>query len=533
MDQSNTPQDHQITSGRHISFWMASADAATTQPLREDLQADIVIVGGGLGGLTTAYCLAKAGKEVILLEDGSLGSGETGRTTAHITVALDDRYYNLIRASGLEKTRLQAESHAAAIEFIEKVANEENISCDFERVSGFLFLHPSDDADSLEKERDACLEAGVNINPVAHVPALLQERSGLEFPRQAQFHPMKYLLGLQQAVERYGGRIFTGTHVSEVSKQGVVTSSGFTVTANHIVVATNAPINSRFIMPMKQFPYRTYVIGALVKKDALPRALWWDAGNYDMDSEVAPYHYVRLQRYDDAFDLLIAGGEDHPTGMTFDIDVPEEERYRRLENWTREFFPIEEIAYRWSGQVMEPHDGIGYIGRNPMDADNVYIITGDSGNGMTHCTIGGMLVSDLILDKPNPWEKVYSPARLTLSESGIILKKIFEEIKSQFKLSPEKIENHELYALVPGEGKLVSIDGKTYGVHKSHDGHLYAVSARCTHLGCTVAWNNDEKTWDCPCHGSRFACDGKVINGPANFDLPSHTEILPDNLGKS
>lgn len=511
------------TAGAHTPVWTAENEEPL-HPLRENVSADVVIVGGGLAGMTTAYLLAKAGKSVVLVEDGRPGSGETGRTTAHLTAALDDRYYNLEKAVGEAKSRLMAESHLAAINFIAETADREQISCDFERVSGFLFLHPSDKEDALKKEYEATQRAGLYTNPVEKVPALKKEVSGLEFPSQAQFHPLKYLRGLEQAIVKYGGRIFTGTHAQEVTKEGIQTTEGYRVEASHIVVATNAPVNSRFIMPMKQFAYRSYVIGGLVEKGLLPQALWWDTGDYTMDSDVAPYHYVRLHRYNESHDLLICGGEDHPTGITTDTDVPEHQRYANLERWAREYFPISEVIYKWSGQVMEPHDGIAFIGRSPMDAPNIYMITGDSGNGMTHATIGGMLVSDLILERQNPWESVYSPSRITLSETGIVLKKLFEELKSQWQISPQKAAEHEISQILPGEGKLLSIDGKTYGVHKSANGKIYAVSARCTHLGCTVLWNADEKSWDCPCHGSRFSGDGKVINGPANIDLPSYFE---------
>jgi len=512
----------EITAGQNTSYWTSTAPSPATNPLKENLKTEVVIVGGGLAGLSTAYCLSQAGKQVVVVEDGNLGSGETGRTTAHLVTALDHRYYDLEKTFGEEKTKLVAESHHMAIDFVEKTIQKEKIECGFERLPGYLFQNPSDKGNSLEKELAAATKAGLNVKIIDNTPGI--EGRALCFYDQAQFHPLLYIEGLSRAIQEKGGKIFTGTHAAKIDHEGITTTDGFEVKADHVVVATNSPVNNLLTMFVKQYAYRTYVIGALIPKDSLPKALWWDTGDFGKDAQYAPYHYFRTQSYDDQHDLLIAGGEDHPTGTTEADHIPEENRYKLLEDWTKQYFSIKEIKYRWSGQVLEPMDGISFIGRNPLDHSNVYIITGDSGIGMTHCTFGSLLITDLILGKENKWEKLYNPNRFTLSEAGSALALIKEDViyllKKWFYTG-----SVELDSIKNGEAGIVKLDGKKCGVYRDEIGKLFMVSAECTHLKCMVVWNNDEKTWDCPCHGSRFSYDGKVMNGPANSDLPSYSGL--------
>lgn len=473
--------------------------------------AEVCVIGAGIAGLTTAYLLARLGISVIVLDDGPILSGETERTTAHLTYALDDRYFELERLHGEKGARLAAESHSAAIDAIEEIITTENILCDFERLDGYLFTPPGESPQILERELIAAHRAGLSaVERVSRVPIpSFDTGPALRFPRQAQFHPLKYLAALAQAFLKYKGRIYTETHVTAVEggePARIETQGGHIVSAGAVVVATNTPVNDRMLIHTKQAAYRTYVIGATIPRGSIPKGLYWDTPD--------PYHYVRLQSSEQS-DLLIIGGEDHKTGQADDGQA----RYLRLEEWARARFPmIESIAYRWSGQVMEPVDGLAFIGRNPLDKKNVYIVTGDSGNGMTHGTIAGILISDLIAGRENAWAELYDPARKTLGA----VKDFAQENLNVAAQYVEKItagRGQDPAAILPGTGTVFRHGLRKDALCRDEDGRLYEFSAVCPHLGCIVAWNTMEQTWDCPCHGSRFDKDGTVLNGPAISNL--------------
>ena len=496
-------------SGTTTSVWMATGDVPAGEPLAGDASADVCVVGAGIAGLTTGYLLAREGRSVVILDDGPVAGGETCRTTAHLVNALDDRYYELERLHGERGARLAAESHTAAIDQIEEFITEESIDCDFERLDGYLFVPPGDSTEQLGWELRAAHRAGLTeVEYVERVPYDGYDfGAALRFPYQGQFHILKYMSGLAAAFVRRGGRIHTRTHAAEIvggDDAHVKTADGHTVRASSLVVATNTPVNDLVAIHTKQAPYRTYVIGARVARGSVPRMLLWDTPD--------PYHYLRLQSVAEGHDVLIVGGEDHKTGQAEDYD----ERFRRLEEWTRERFPaVESVEYRWSGQVMEPVDGLGFIGRNPLDSDNVYIATGDSGNGMTHGTIAGLLLRDLITGRENEWAKLYDPSRISL-RAGLEWSKENLNVAVQYAdlLTGGEVESAEEVAA--GSGAILRRGLKKVAVYRDEAGALHERSAACTHLGCVVAWNDREKSWDCPCHGSRFHCaDGHVLNGPA------------------
>lgn len=509
-----------ITSGVHNSYWIDDLPALQFIPLRENLQADVVIIGGGMAGVSIAYRLTQLGTRVVLVEDGNIGSGESGRTTAHLASALDDRYYELERIFGKEGARHAAESHQAAIDFIEQTVRNEDIDCDFERVPGYLFLHATDKEESLEKEYHAAKAAGLDVALIDNIPGLSAKGPGLVFANQAQFHPLKYLNGLCNVIMNRGGKLFTSTKAVKIDNTGIETDGGFRVDAAHVVVATNTPVNDKYAIHFKQFAYRTYVIGGLLPKGSREHALWWDTGDFKANSSLPPYHYCRLQPYNDTHDLLICGGEDHTTGLAFAQHIADEERYSQLECWSREKFGITDVIYRWSGQVMEPMDSLAYIGRNPGDEDNVFIVTGDSGNGLTHATIAALLIPDLIVGNVNRWKKIYDPQRVKFFRSGKTwLKEFVGGLLRYMREYPYDADVVEISTIRQGEGKIVELGNNKYGVYRDEDDDLHIVSAVCTHLNCIIQWNSDEKSWDCPCHGSRYTYKGKVINGPANKDL--------------
>jgi glycine/D-amino acid oxidase-like deaminating enzyme/nitrite reductase/ring-hydroxylating ferredoxin subunit len=509
-------------SERTVSSWMATAPTPALSPLDHADQADVCIVGAGIAGLSTAYLLASAGKSVLVLDDGPVGGGQTQRTTAHLSNAIDDRYVEIERLHGQDGAHRAAESHSAAIEKIAWIVSTEGIACDFERVDGYLFVPPGESTDILDAELEAAQRAGLkDVEKLPHLPASFDGGPCLRFPRQAQFHPLKYLSGLASALRKKGGRIFTGTHAQRISGGFVPvvdTAKGPKVTCSAVVVATNTPVNDRVAIHTKQAPYLTYVIAAPVPRGSVTKALYWDTAD--------PYHYVRLQTLDglprdaaylatEPSDLLIVGGEDHKTGQADDHD----ERSRRLEAWARLRFPrMGQVAYRWSGQVMEPVDGLAFIGPNPGDEPHVYIATGDSGMGMTHGTIAGILLTDLILGRTNPWATLYDPARKTLRSAGEFTRQNLN-VAMQYGAWLKPGDVASVTEILPDQGAVISRGLHKVAVYRDTANALHQMSATCPHLGCVVAWNDMEKTWDCPCHGSRFNACGKVINGPANKGL--------------
>jgi Rieske Fe-S protein len=290
--------------------------------------------------------------------------------------------------------------------------------------------------------------------------------------------------------------------------------------AAHIVVATNTPFNDRVKLHTKQAAYRTYVVGFEVPRNSFPPVLLWDMAD--------PYHYVRAVR-GEAHDVVIVGGEDHKTGQADDPEM----RYQRLESWARaRLAGLGAMRYRWSGQLMEPVDALGFIGRNPFDDDNVYVVTGDSGDGMTHGTIAGMLIGDLIAGRANPWQRLYDPARKSIRAAATYVEENANFVGHMVRDWVRGGEVHDRADIPPGEGAIIREGLSTHAVYRDPRGDLHELSAVCTHLGCVVQWNSGEKSWDCPCHGSRFAVDGAVLHGPANSPLPAiQAEAAPPPEG--
>jgi glycine/D-amino acid oxidase-like deaminating enzyme/nitrite reductase/ring-hydroxylating ferredoxin subunit len=418
-----------------------------------------------------------------------------------------------------------AESHTAAIDCAERIVREHKIDCNFERLNGYLFLPPGGSVRELMQELEAIHRAGLrDVERVDSVPnTKIASDAVLRFPQQAQFHPLKYLNGLARVIVDLGAQIFTGTRVVSVEDGDTVkvkTPEGYTISAQAAVVATNCPINDRLVIHSKQAPYATYVICLRVTRQ-VDHALFWDTAltAEDEKQEIGPvpYHYVRLAR-DEEGDVLMIGGEDHKTGQAEDW----EQRFAKLERWARDRFPfIGEITDRWSGQVMEPVDGVAYIGRNPGE-QNVYVVTGDSGNGITHGILAGSLIFDLVAGRENPWAKLYEPSRKTL-KPRVLADYVAENanVAAQFRDYVTSGSVKALNEIKPGEGAVLRDGAKKIAAYRDDSGKLHALSAVCPHLKCVVRWDGCEKTWDCPCHGSRFDAFGCVLNGPAVSDLES------------
>jgi glycine/D-amino acid oxidase-like deaminating enzyme/nitrite reductase/ring-hydroxylating ferredoxin subunit len=498
------------------SVWAKTVKRPRGSTLSANVEADVCIVGAGIAGLTTGYLLTQAGKKVVLLDDGQIASGMTEVTSAHLSNAIDDRFTEIEKWHGEKGSALAAQSHGASIQQIESIVEELQIDCDFARVGGYLFLAPEHELEMLERELAASLRAGMDAEMVPRAPLDYDTGPAIRYPNQARFHPLKYLIGLADAIKQGGGRIYTNTHADHIEggEEAKIEVGKHLVRAGSVVVATNTPINDMYAIHTKQAPYMTYCIGVLVPKGTINDALYWDT--------LKAYHYVRLQpmldgdgKQSDAYDLLIVGGEDHKSGQADDTT----QRHARLEAWTRARFPMaEEVEFTWAGQCMETIDGLAFIGPNPMDKDNVFIVTGDSGMGLTHGTIAGMLLTDLIQGKENPWAKLYDPSRKPVRAMAGFAKENLN-VAAQYTdwVAPSEVES--VRDIEPDSGAVLRRGMARVAVYRDKSGKCHELSAVCPHLQCIVHWNGAEKSWDCPCHGSRFTKDGKVINGPSNVDL--------------
>ena len=478
--------------------------------LDEDVFADVVVVGAGIAGLSTAVRLAEEGQRVVVLDRAGVGAGETGRTTAHLTAVLDARFVRLEQLHGEEGARLAAESHAAAIADIERRAGACALDCGFRRVDGYLFEEEPDRREALFAEAEAASRAGVSVDVMPRAPLAFDTVACLRFRGQAQIHPLRYLQALVRAIEAQGGRLYRGeaTRFEDGAPARVETAEGRVLTGRALVVATDSPVNDRVVIHTKQPSYRSYVV-AFARGGELPPGLFWDTAD--------PYHYVRCSG-----ERVIVGGEDHRTGQEDDADA----RYARLEQWARQRFrSLGPVTHRWSGQVQEPVDGLGYIGRNPGDR-GVYVATGFSGNGMTHGALAGRILTDLILERENPWAALYDPGRIRLRAAATFVRET-ANTAAQYKDLVTPGEVGDVDDVAPGAGAVLR-DGLTKtAVYRDEAGVVHARSAICPHLGCVVAWNGGEKTWDCPCHGSRFDVDGAVLHGPAISGLAEASHDAP------
>ncbi|MFB1481237.1 FAD-dependent oxidoreductase [Corallococcus sp. RDP092CA] len=493
---------------QHKSLWTVTTLPRDFPSLSGHLDVDVAIIGGGLTGLTTAWLLKRAGKKVAVLEMHRILSGQTGQTTAHLTELLDTPYTTLARDFGEKGAHLAASSSRAAIEQIASLVETLGIDCGFTRAPAFRYAENERELRELLHEVAAAKQAGLLATFTKEVPLPFPVRGALRVEDQALFHPREYLLGLADRIPGDGCHLFENTKVVDLHDGApcrVVTERG-TVTAQAVVEATTTPLN-RVAMHTKLYPYRSYAVAAPLSGPLEP-------GQY-FDSR-DPYHYIRTQQVDSA-PYVIVGGEDHKVGAEEDTAA----RFAALEAYTRDRFPVRRITHRWSGQVIEPADGLPYIGRN-VGSRHVYVATGFSGTGMTFGTLAGMLLTDLILGNENPYAALYDAGRVKPRAGARDF--IQENAEVAFRFVADRLakpDGRHLADVAPGEAKILEVDGRKVAVYREEDGTPHAVSPVCTHLGCHVHWNTAERTWDCPCHGGRFSPTGRVLNGPAVKDLPS------------
>ena len=500
---------------RSRSLWMDVQVAPNAGRLDGDKTCDTVVVGTGIAGTSTAYELAAKGQKVILVDRGPIAGGITSRTTAHLAPLCDDLTSEMIKLRGEVISRAFYQSQAAAIDRIEEIQKKEAVACDFRRLDGYLFQALDTDAKIIDDELDAVRKVGAPVHRIVGVAlAGCEARHALRYPRQATFHPLKYLAGLADNIIEQGGEFFADTVVTGIEENdggtvSIKTDHG-TINASAAVIATNSPISDLFALHTKMAPYRTYAMAFEIKQGALADALYWDT--------LDPYHYVRLHPGEKT-DHVIVGGADHKSGEADDAYV----RFDALEAWARALIPkLGEKTHRWSGQLLDTIDYAAFIGRNPGN-QNIYVHTGDSGQGITHGVVGSLVNSALILGEDARWIDVYDPSRKTPSAIVNFLKENATAVKNFAEyLAPGELSS--LDDLKPGHGAVVREGLKKLAAYRDAAGKLYVRSAACTHIGCHLHWNSFETCWDCPCHGSQFAVDGTAVNAPAISALAKAAE---------
>lgn len=500
------------TDGQPTSIWLATTPSPNYSRLKPGLEVDVAILGGGFAGLQTAYQLQQKGKTVAVIEAEQIVKGVSGQTTAHITSEHNLLYDYLLQKFGLDQATLYAQANETAISELERCISQLHIECDFKRLNQQLITEVKSDADTLRQEFEAAKSLGLPVTYQTQAQYSFPTYGCITYQRQAQFHPRKYLLQLASHLIKRGGLIFEHTRATKVTEGEpcVIETDQGELRATDVVMATHFPFmdNGGYFARMKV--ERSYVLGVYLDEAPIP----------DMyDNTFNPYHYVRTQPTSEGM-LVLIGGEDHPTGQEGDT----EKHYQALEEYARSHFKIKQFAYRWSSQDNYPHDKVPFIGRYTAGSLHHYVATGFQGYGMTHSVIASLLLSDMIVGNDNPWESLYSPQRFKpLAQIPSFIKENVH-VAQEFlggRLSAEHKKN--ISDLVPGRGTVVDIEGQKIAVYKDENGQVFSVSAVCQHLGCIVNFNSAERTWDCPCHGSRFAPDGKILHGPTVKKLPQRT----------
>jgi glycine/D-amino acid oxidase-like deaminating enzyme/nitrite reductase/ring-hydroxylating ferredoxin subunit len=487
-------------------LWDSALERPRYPRLEEDNRfVDVAIVGGGITGITAATLLKAAGKRVAVLEARRIASGVTSGTTAHLTAALDTRYHELESKFGKEGARLAAESSTEAIELVAALANTLPGRADFDWLPGYLYTETDSDVPGLKKELEAARRAGLTVEH-AEVPLPIVTKGGIRFERQAQFHPLSYVSALAAALPGAGSHVYEQSRVIAIDEGEpckLYLEHGVMLNAERVILATHAPLN-RVMLETKIAQYRSYVVSGPVEQ--APHGLFWDTAD--------PYHYTRAHRVDGKTHLII-GGEDHKTGKADD----EREPFAAIEHYAARL-GLRSVERRWSAQVVEPVDGLPFIGKNAF-SERVYVATGFSGNGTTFGTLAAQILADACFDKPNRFADLYAATRIKPLASLATF--LGENVDFPMHVLSDRLHPPEVKStddIAPGQGKTVRLNGERLAVYRDVTGKLSACSAVCTHLGCHVRFNQAEKTWDCPCHGSRFSTDGEVLDGPAVRGLP-------------
>lgn len=493
---------------KHESVWITTSEPSDFAPAEEAVDVDVAVLGGGIAGLSTALLLKNAGLRVALLEAAAVCRATTGHTTAKVSAQHGLIYDTLSSSFGQDGSRVYAEANLAAIDLIEALVREHDIDCDWERRPAYAYTEEDSYVSQIEQEVEAAQQAGLPASYTEQTDLPWPVKAAVRFDDQAQFHPRRYCLALARLIDGDGSRVFEQTRAIDVEDGApcIVKTDRHDVRAAYVVVATHLPFLDRGAFFAKCHPEREYVL-AVALEDPVPKGMYISAEQ--------PTRSIRQHPFDGG-ELLILSGDSHKTGQDDDT----ERHHAALERFAHERFAVRSIDYRWSTQDQMSVDRVPYVGKLRRGSDRLYVATGFNKWGMTSATVAGVVISDQILGRENPWAELLDPSRLKPITSATQFVK--ENVDVARRFVADRVTQRSAVAtaeLAPGEGQVTSAGAKQVAVARDGGGTLHAVSARCTHLGCIVRWNAAETTWDCPCHGSRFAADGTMIEGPAVDDL--------------
>ena len=495
--------------GANVSLWQDSVQpykpgkAAATRQVY-----DVIIVGGGITGVSTALRLQDSGKKCLLLEAVNLCFGTTGGTTAHLNTLLDVPYSEISKKFSRDTSKTVADATKDAIQLVGKNITQYDIDCGFSGANGYLFAANGKQEDELESLLKASKEAGLDIDYCDNLPVPCSFTKAVRASGQAKFHPLPYVYALAKAFEKAGGVIQQDCRVTGVDENGVleVETTVDIYRTRNVVYATHIPPGVN-LLHLRCIPYRSYAMALTLAHNNYPEDL-----SYDMED---PYHYYRTQEVNGR-SYFIAGGKDHKTAHEDNTS----NRFLQLESHLGKFFDIKEINYQWSSQFFESADGLPYIGHLPAHPENIFVATGFGGNGMVFSSVAALVLSEMLTTGKNKYDNIFNPNRVKpvagfsnfISHNADVVKQFVGKW-----FSHEQLE--ELSNLAAGEGRVVEFENQKLAIYKSMEGQIYALNPACTHLKCEVKWNNAERSWDCPCHGTRYHYDGTVITGPADQDL--------------
>lgn len=496
--------ENNIFNNNPSSYWISSTEQTNYPTLQEDMDIDVAIVGGGMVGIATAYMLQKSGVKVAIYESDRLACATSGHTTAKLTSQHGLIYNEILRDFGIDKAQHYATSNEWAISFVKDTVSELSIDCDFIEQNAYIYTQDNAYLNHIQEEVLAAKKVGIDADFEGELKLPFSTLGAIKFQNQAQFHPRKYLLALSNHIFKNGGLLFENTQIKDIDKGSpctLTTKEGYKIKANKVVVACHFPFTDDIgFYFARMVEERSYII-ALKIKEQFPEGMYINVE--------APTRSLRSQPYKKD-KLLLLGGENHKIAHGGDT----REHYHNLYHFAKEFYTVEDVPFRWSTQDLTTPDKIPYIGKMTRFSENVYIGTGLKKWGMTSSHVAAKIINDLILHGSNEWEHLYNPSRSLTPKS--ILKLVSQNLHVAKDLLTGKLTDlPSNIDLEPGQGTIVEIDGEKFGVYMHEDKTMFFVDATCTHLGCTIKWNSAEKSWDCPCHGSRFDYRGNVINGPA------------------